>query len=459
MDPSNFLGATMIDIDIDTGLSGDSDLPTWLRDLLDRALNGPGIRNKKKVASEEAIASLQDVDLSTQESLDCPICYDAYDSRVRESSSQLGGNSTTKERKQSKAEEVNFTIGTNREIIEELRTKCNINLESMSESGSFNDPSLFLPVDQAGVSYCRFPQRNLYNLQSPSREDILPGYENMTKAENKKQTQKEIVESAGHSPVKMPNCDHVFGKLCIIEWLINNVSCPLCRKEVEELKEADPNDKKIERLKAAITSNYNDFDGTLSHLLSTSTDIFNPFRRPFNAAITPLTDSYVNQNLATPTVSLPGNSVESVSSREPNLVLPGKFPIPDFPIAAASTFTFPRPRVNTTNNDRTNRSFNLRQQPEDDTDSSLSDEWNERTNTRSPSVDSNMSANSAGRVGRENRAGPRRWFQFISRRDTDGVDNRSDSSRSERSETGRGGPERSRRSPNSGGRTHPYHRD
>ncbi|KAH3687342.1 hypothetical protein WICPIJ_001686 [Wickerhamomyces pijperi] len=35
-----------------------------------------------------------------------------------------------------------------------------------------------------------------------------------------------------HVPVQMP-CKHIFGRSCLVEWLKQNVSCPLCRQEIE----------------------------------------------------------------------------------------------------------------------------------------------------------------------------------------------------------------------------------
>ncbi|KAF7860797.1 hypothetical protein EAF04_008315 [Stromatinia cepivora] len=41
-------------------------------------------------------------------------------------------------------------------------------------------------------------------------------------------------EMDSHEPVKMPECPHVFGKHCIVQWLSENKvpTCPMCRKKV-----------------------------------------------------------------------------------------------------------------------------------------------------------------------------------------------------------------------------------
>lgn len=469
MDPPNFLGATMIDIDIDTNNNTSNDLPTWLRDMLDRAFTATGIRSKKKIASEEAIASLQHVDINQLESEDCPICYDKYEVETNNPNSKVA--KVTKDVEGEVENPVKLwkrqIHQSQDEMIKELSNKFNIPLQSNSEANQFNDPSFFFPIDQGGVEYSRFPQRNIHTLEQPTKEDILPGYNEIMKERSTKQSQEELTKNCGHGPVKMPNCNHVFGKSCIIEWLKNNVSCPLCRQEVEELKEKDPKQLKIERLKQVTMNNFNSEEDNLEHLLNHSTDVFNPFRRPFNPSITPLTDSSMSQTFASPSYTLTGNSWEPVNSREPNLVLPGKFPLPDFhsliPVGATRTFTIGGERSrrfnranndNNTNDNNTNNSNdrNNNQNDEDDNSSSNSDSMSDdaSSNSSSPSAD-----------GHE--------FN-VARGAEDPNDNNSDTSssgtRTARANRntwvwstlfGRGGPERSRRS-TTNGRQHPYFR-
>ncbi|KAM0309758.1 hypothetical protein ACHAO8_008744 [Botrytis cinerea] len=42
------------------------------------------------------------------------------------------------------------------------------------------------------------------------------------------------IDNNSHEPVKMPECQHVFGKCCIVQWLGDNTpsTCPMCRRVV-----------------------------------------------------------------------------------------------------------------------------------------------------------------------------------------------------------------------------------
>lgn len=46
---------------------------------------------------------------------------------------------------------------------------------------------------------------------------------------------REAYDTGKHKPVKMPDCIHVLGEACILEWLNqnqNNMTCPLCRGKI-----------------------------------------------------------------------------------------------------------------------------------------------------------------------------------------------------------------------------------
>jgi hypothetical protein len=61
--------------------------------------------------------------------------------------------------------------------------------------------------------------------------------------ENKVDDNKTITtETNKHEPVRQMPCDHMFCESCLFQWLRQNNSCPLCRKEIEaERIEAQPN--------------------------------------------------------------------------------------------------------------------------------------------------------------------------------------------------------------------------
>jgi len=46
----------------------------------------------------------------------------------------------------------------------------------------------------------------------------------------------EDFEETNDNPVSLP-CGHVFGEVCIISWLAENVTCPYCRRDYGELLE------------------------------------------------------------------------------------------------------------------------------------------------------------------------------------------------------------------------------
>ncbi|KAK6460865.1 hypothetical protein DFJ63DRAFT_336789 [Scheffersomyces coipomensis] len=331
MDPDNiptYLGTTVIGIDSDGGVS--NDVPAWLRDFIGRALTARGIRTKRKVASEEAIESLSRVDFDSLKEKDCPICYDAYEKPLHENKVpnvlNHGHMSTQPEVKPIIKPELEKIISEDKRLNKTLVEDYNIrSVEPVEDKLKFKDPALFLATDEGAVGYFRFPQRNLISMQNISDEDMFPGFfdEENTKKEKKRKLQE--FKSEGHIPVKMPSCDHIFGKTCIVEWLKANVSCPLCRSEVEALVEEGPQVKRLREIQTNSTYNFNDQDPSDQHILMHSTDVFNPYRRPFNPLVTPLTDSFMLQDWATPYDGTSGR----VNTRDPSLILPRRFPFPE----------------------------------------------------------------------------------------------------------------------------------
>ncbi|KAG7663958.1 uncharacterized protein J8A68_002519 [[Candida] subhashii] len=313
MDPISILGGAVIDID---GNGPPGDFPGWLREIVDRALGTNAFHSKPRSASDEAIASLVRVNPHELEEKDCPICFDPYEIKETEVEEEETENPYLH------TKQVYDQLISEDKILMEKLNSYGINLESMESRSRFCDPAMFFPTDYTGSHYSRFPQCNLSTLQKVTLEDQFPDYEDQDKIKEDKDDRIKQFKKDGHIAVKMPECDHIFGMSCIVEWLKSNVSCPLCRKEVDA-KDESPAIKKETRLNQITRSNFNNRDAALFHIRKHSTDVFNPFKRPFNPSITPVTDSYMPQDWVTPSTQ------SRVRVRDPEIVVPKRFPFPD----------------------------------------------------------------------------------------------------------------------------------
>ncbi|OBA22860.1 hypothetical protein METBIDRAFT_19783, partial [Metschnikowia bicuspidata var. bicuspidata NRRL YB-4993] len=306
--------STLIETDLDGNLVNNGEMPFWLRDIIERAFSASGIRTNKKVASKDAIASLQNVDLADLSNDSCPICYETYTMEKN------------KKKKANPEDEVKESLkyGNKLDKIAHKMVQKGVSIPTLEENRVFRDPYLFIPVDSTAHNHLRFPIMKLYTKDRVTHSEMFPAL--------KQDTQSSVdTSNCEHIPVSMPHCGHVFGKPCIIEWLNGHVSCPLCRKEVEALRDTDPLSKKL----ALIKENCNfvltlDPDLFVSHIANCLTDIFNPPRKTMNPLVVPLTDTTVPQVWATPLYPLDMVAEYKSNAADPPLILTRKFPLSHF---------------------------------------------------------------------------------------------------------------------------------
>lgn len=302
---NGILNLTIIETDLDGNLLNNSEAPFWLTDIMEQAFSASGIRARRKVASKDAIASLEEVNASEISDESCPICYEPYKSVQNK-----------KLKVDERLQEDSPAATLNRQL--DRLQEYGVDVATPATAVQFQDPSIFMPVDLAGHAPVRFPQNNLYSRENVTENQMFPTI-----------VKKLLVADANcdHTPVRMPHCHHIFGKPCIIEWLNGNVSCPLCRKEVDAVRSRDSKQIKVDHIRETCRFQHSEnTEEAVAHLAEGLTDVFNPYRRPFNPSITPLTDSPVTQVWATP--NYPDYmSPTPASNPDPPLTMARSFPL------------------------------------------------------------------------------------------------------------------------------------
>lgn len=156
-------------------------IPDALRDLVERSMQIPGTSAVR--ATEDAIKHLKSLDPDDlpEDSKKCSICYEEFDHPTYDNKKTVNVQ----------------------ERFEEINTDPPV-------------PMLVGPTTQTYSLYSKFPR---------------PSSSSAAAAAAQQESTSESSQSE-HIPVQMP-CKHIFGRSCLVEWLKQNVSCPLCRQEVE----------------------------------------------------------------------------------------------------------------------------------------------------------------------------------------------------------------------------------
>lgn len=309
----DFLFNAVLDLDLDSGRVRLRNVPDWLADIMSLAMGSLG-RNKFGV--DEAISLLESVELLDDvDDTVCPICYESYADPKHYDLQGLRNGTPVQDEHPPTSRDLERLIELDDDVHDAFR---HLECERWRSKLRFNDPLMYFPVDELGFNYLRVPQRMLLDSREVDDLDLFPNYDTGFGSSGASQ----VTNPDLHIPMRIAQCRHVFGRLCLVEWFKNNLSCPLCRQQMaaEETNSQGVASQRRRRLERDGRFAFSDRARETEDLMVV-TDVFAPPRRAPSTTVTPLTDLYVRQHWATP----PDAPQAPPLAPDPDLVMPQRF--------------------------------------------------------------------------------------------------------------------------------------
>lgn len=234
--------------------------------------------------------------------LECPICYTAFEPCT-----------ATPRRESVQARQTAEKVRSLFAPLRQQLTADYINFYDFSKAAQFRDPALFLPTNEYGDKYARFPQTSLATLAPLKLKEEYPSTR-VFYADVEGEKSNEV-----HCAVKMAECSHVFGKLCIVEWLNTEASCPLCRNKVQWRRGLTRGFNSIPNAEN-LQFRFQDSEQAAHHQINQATSVMAVSILPMQPGVTLLVGDPIPQSMAHPFT----NSLESMPNTmttDPNLTL------------------------------------------------------------------------------------------------------------------------------------------